>query len=513
MSRVKASSAVLSLAALAVACEPDVKAVTGGPEQGVTPEYEQAETAITVAHREPLVDVITIAFNDRTQDPSDPKTVYPSPEERIIYRGESLMGWSTSSNDGASFAYRGKVSPPTDWAVIWGDPSLTTAGSSSKVYLATLGVSNLTFPGMVTGSMHPYLDGFCVARSIDSGENFNDVACFKNGRCADSGARCKGVQDCGSHEACEGIFYDGTTLAANNSTVYFAAFNDETKQFDVWRADTSGLDFERMEDVPFKGRIMTLHPRLRFFGPRLYLLGHDVYANVLATYLDPGSATWSPSRRVANIVNFAEPITLSDGRTIRTANQFSFDIGLNPQTEANELRVAVTHKQAGTLKRYLQVYNCPWDLPPAQFDRDVTDCDAPAGWSTVNAPGDQWSPLLKVAGSPPKWKLVWRSRGSDPDGNVIGHRQGDLFVLPNGDKILVGLQLVEPQVPCNAQDLSNPNAPGYWGDYDDLTNLIAPLDFNTGSPRFVTAFTDNRSGCDFRTKWTADMHVGAAVIQ
>ena len=84
----------------------------------------------------------------------------------------------------------------------------------------------------------------------------------------------------------------------------------------------------------------------------------------------------------------------------------------------------------------------------------------------MDTPGDQWSPLLKVAGSPPKWKLVWRTRQSDPDGNVIGHRQGNLTVLPNGDKVLLGFDLVEPQVPCNAQDLSNPNGTGYWGDYD-----------------------------------------------
>ena len=42
MSNLKVSSAVLVLAAVTIGCEPDVKAVTGGPEQGVTPEYEQA---------------------------------------------------------------------------------------------------------------------------------------------------------------------------------------------------------------------------------------------------------------------------------------------------------------------------------------------------------------------------------------------------------------------------------------------------------------------------------------
>ena len=512
MSKLKASSAVWLLAVVAMGCDADINAVTGGPEQGVTPDYEQAETAITVAHSEPMVDIITIAFNDRTQDPSDPKTVYPSPEERIVYRGESLMGWSTSSNDGASFTYRGKVRPPTDWAVIWGDPSITTVGLGSTVYLATLGVSDVTFPGMVTGAMRPYLDGFCVARSIDSGESFKDVACFKNGRCADSGVRCKGVQDCGATEACEGIFYDGTTLAANNSTVYFAAFNYDAERFDVWRADTSGLDFELMEDIPFKDKIMYLHPRLRFFGPRLYLLGHDREYGVLATYLEPGSETWSPSRRVANFVDAYSKITLSDGRTIRRANQFSFDIGLNSQTKENELRVVATRVDAND-KRYLQVFTCPSDLTPDQYNPDAADCDAPPGWSTMDTPGDQWSPLLKVAGSPPNWKLVWRTRQSDPDGNVIGHRQGNLTVLPNGDKVILGFELVEPQVPCNAQDLNNPNDTGYWGDYDAITHLIAPQDFNTDSPRFVTAFTDNRSGCDFRTKWTADMHVGAAVIQ
>jgi hypothetical protein len=392
------------------------------------------------------------------------------------------------------------------------DPSITTVGLGSTVYLANLGVSDVKFPGMVTGSMHPYLDGFCVARSTDSGENFKDVACFKNGRCADSGARCKSVQDCGSHEDCEGIFYDGTALAADNSTVYFSAFNFDAKQFEVWRAATSGLDFELMEDIPFEGKIMHLHPRLRFFGPRLYLLGHDREYGVRATYLEPGSETWSPPRRVANFVDAYSKVTLSDGRTIRRANQFSFDIGLNPQTKENELRVVATRQDAND-KRYIQVFTCHPDLTPNQYNPDAADCDAPPGWSTMDTPGDQWSPLLKVAGSPPKWKLAWRTRQSDPDGNVIGHRQGNLTILPNGDKILVGLELVEPQVPCNAQDLSNPNDTGYWGDYDDLTNLITPLDFNTGNPRFVTAFTDNRSGCDFRTRWTADMHVGAAVMQ
>jgi hypothetical protein len=366
---------------------------------------------------------------------------------------------------------------------------------------------------MVTSAMQPYLDGFCVARSINSGEGFQDVACFKNGRCSASGDSCAGEQDCGSHEVCDGIFYDGTTLAANNSTVYFSSFNYDTDQFEVWQADSAGLKFKRMEDIPFKGKKMLLHPRLRFFGPRLYLLGHDNMGRVLATYLEPDSETWSPPRSVAHWVNSQGDVILSDGRRIRRANQFSFDVGLSPQTEANELRVAVTRKDAATDKRYILVFTCPPDLTPDEFDRDTADCDGSLGWSTIGAAGDQFNPLIKVAGSPPTWKLVWRSRGSDPDGNVIAHRHGHLGVLPDGTKILHGFPLVEPQVPCNAQDLSNPNDHGYWGDYDDVTNLIAPSDFNTGSPRFVTAFTDNRSGCDFRTKWTADMHVGAAVIQ
>jgi hypothetical protein len=118
--------------------------------------------------------------------------------------------------------------------------------------------------------------------------------------------------------------------------------------------------------------------------------------------------------------------------------------------------------------------------------------------------------LLKVAGNPPVWKLVYLSREENPNGNTVSVQQGNLVQAPNGSRTLVGSTLVEPQVPCTAQTVTNIHDPfAYWGDYNDLISLPSSP---ANSPRFITTFTDNRTGCDFRGKWTADMHVSVAVF-
>lgn len=145
--------------------------MTGAPGQGNTSDYEQAEAVASLGRADQLTDVITVAFNDRTTDPDDPKFIYPdgpSGTQRIVKRGASLMGWSYSLDGGQSFDYGGRVSPPTGWSVIWGDPALATSGSGFDVYLAELAGSDDEFPdsGELVNTGPP-LDGFCVAKSSD----------------------------------------------------------------------------------------------------------------------------------------------------------------------------------------------------------------------------------------------------------------------------------------------------------------------------------------------------------
>lgn len=85
-------------------CDNDLgQPATGSPFQGVTEDYEQAETAISVARIGGAsssygYDVVTVAFNDRTQDPTNPKIEYavddndPTIVHRTVHHGASLMG-------------------------------------------------------------------------------------------------------------------------------------------------------------------------------------------------------------------------------------------------------------------------------------------------------------------------------------------------------------------------------------------------------------------------------------
>ena len=494
---------------------PQESPVTGDPTQGDTEDFEQAETAITIVPRGAQADVIVVGFNDRTQNPADPKIEYPAANERILHRGASLMGWSTSTDVGASFTYHSQLAPPAGWSLLYGDPFLTTSGEQ-VVYMSNLGGSDAKFPASgeffsdATGpSVRTVLDGFCIARSADGGLSFPELRCFKHGTCTVGGTECANDAECApANGVCNGMLYDGTALAADTEFVFFASMSlpafVPTQTFDVWRASSSGLNFQRIVP-PFPGMKMATHPRLQIFNRHLYILGHEANGVVFASRLDLDDpmAVWSTPQAVSRDAVVQPEVLLSD-RSIRTANQFSFDIGMNPQTAMNELRVAITRRSEDN-KLFIELSRCPTDLS--------TNCSVATGWTTGALPGDQWNPMLKVSGTPALWKLVFMSRDSAPSGNVVSVRHGNLAVLPDSTRILSTSELIEPQIPCTAQDPSDPSSGGYWGDYNELTNLRAPGDLTGPEPRFIATFTDNRAGCNFRGRFTADMHVGAAVLQ
>ncbi|MCC6213240.1 MAG: hypothetical protein IT376_00085 [Polyangiaceae bacterium] len=499
----------------------DLPPVAGGPDQPPTSEFEQAEAVATWAFGEEGA-VISVAYNDRTQVLLDPKIVYPdgpNGQERIVKRGASLMGWSYSTDDGASFIYGGRVTPPPGWAVIWGDPALATLQySPSTVYLANLAGSDTAFPasGEVVNEA-PSLDGFCIARSTTAGASFASVHCFKKGICSNTGKSCRGrLNDClvpgpvPELGECEGIFYDGTALAAHGDDLYFAAAAVWSHEIHVWRAREGRLeDLELLADYsPFDREGMTLHPRFRVARGKLYVLAMRDGYYLLASHcqLADGCATWSPPLRVSAELASRPPIWLEDDRRIRTANQFSFDVG---PTEAgsDELRIVYTRLTAGG-RYYLESARCDPDLPESQVQPGFAVCSNQNtfGGEDHAHGADEYNPNLKVA-SPGVWRLTYLSRALGT--SQIEVKRANLVTLgiPPVD-LLPAFQLAPPQVPCT---YPMPNG-HYWGDYNDLIQ-IAP---GPAGPRFLAPFTinfDDGGACEFAGRWTADMHVGAAVFQ
>lgn len=512
---------LLSFIALSTGCELDGEPVAGMPEvQSVTADYEQAEAVVAVKDMGSGNQNIIIAYNDLTQDPNNPKIEYPlgpSGNQRIIHPGASLMGWSVSVDNGLSYIYGGRLSPPPDWSLLWSDPAITAgptiitdAAELKLVYWAQLAASVVKFPyneTIVTPTSPDVLDGFCVAMSTNGGLTFPSMRCFKQGICGGSTSSCEKNDDC---PQCNGDFYDGTALAHLNDTIYFSAFNFVKKTIEVWRANAGTLNFSRMSNPPFGSSTMIVHPRLRVFNGRLYVLGQRKDGFPMMTFLEDGSDEWHPPIIVGNQAAVLPVVLLSD-RKVRGGPQYSFDVAFGndgvPETRVLYTRVA----ESG--KFFLEATQCNADLLPSAADPAVAKCRVL--WNTSNSAGDQFNPLLKVAGGGfvgdtiAVWQGVWLSRRDDPSGNVLSLNRGKLQILANGAPLLVSLDLIEPQVPCSTTG-------GYWGDYNDLGVLVHNT--SPGGPQFVTPFTDNRSSvdptpCAFRGLPTADMHVSAVVFQ
>lgn len=153
------------------------------------PQAEQNETAVVGAFNLSAQPQIVIAYNDYSETPgklsfsADKKT-------RTISKGVSVSGWSTSKQNTNlnQFEYKGKLTPPSGWAALWGDPGLAVDESNkARVYYSTLALTESTWnlktnnSQSITDSPGPWLDGFCVARSDDGGSSFAaaDTKCFQ----------------------------------------------------------------------------------------------------------------------------------------------------------------------------------------------------------------------------------------------------------------------------------------------------------------------------------------------
>ena len=94
--------------------------VTGNDKQ--TASATQSETGATTSFAGGI-NRIVVAYNDET---NQSQLISYTQSDRVVSSGASLMGWSYSDNGGATWTYGGKLSPPKEWAVLWGDPALAT---------------------------------------------------------------------------------------------------------------------------------------------------------------------------------------------------------------------------------------------------------------------------------------------------------------------------------------------------------------------------------------------------
>ena len=456
---------------------PDDVIVAG---QGQTGNGKQAETGVNVSNVGGK-QVITITYNDGTDVGN--KLNYTA-TTRTVNAGATQLGWSYSLDAGVSWKYGGSVSPPPGWAVLWGDPAITSDFADQRyVFISNLAVPTSKVPpgGNMTGPMNQYMGGACIARSEDGGITFKIHQCVTNN----------------SH------FYDGSSMVAagqpDDHRVFAAFFDVVTGQVDVWASPTDTGVFQRLSN-PFPGINMASHPRLRFDRARnaLYVAAMDPAGQV---YINRYITGWGePIVATLPSAGGSVSVELSD-RTLRTAAQFSFDVGLASEIGDDSVRIAYTVEDEATGKLYIRGAYC---------DAELTHCGDAPEWGTTPGnfalDGEQFNPQLRAYkrfGDPGVWKLTYMSTDGDPNGNTVSYKQGE-FAVVNGVRFHIPLDLITRQIVCS--DLR-----GYWGDYDELQ--VLGFDEDSNEPIFVFAHADSRKGCHSRWQYTSrELHIAAVVF-
>ena len=487
----------LLAAGLFSGCAPDHRTVSGREDSDPTWRGTQSETASAVAAVGR--DVIFMAtYND---DTDDGKVVYTN-NDRVVYPGASLLGWSYSRDRGVTWTYGGKVKPPPGVAALWGDPAIVVSRTfPNRVYISSLAIAQEKIP---PSGHHGWLDegsitGACVARSDDGGVHF-------------------AIQSCVTES---GHFYDGSTLAAGfgNDPRIFAAFLDtNAKKIDVWASADGLAPFTKLAD-PFPGMMMYSHPRLAYDQASGALLVAAIRIPEQQIYMNRLVGTvWQQPVLASNPVSRVDiPV---GKQTIRAAPGFSFDVGAPSVTEQEDgnirvgddaIRMLYTTRDAETQRLYIRGTGCSADL---RVCRDVPQWGTTPG--NLSTPGHQWNPTVKAwigfIGVPPIWKATYHTTDDDP--NAVSIKQGNLGVLPNGTPAFLPLDLVGPKPVCPDLRYGSPGSAksGYWGDYNEMA--FAGLNPGSKTPEFLLCFSDSTKGCISQSEFTSEhLHVSSVVFQ
>ena len=456
--------------------------VTG--QTKATAEAMQSETSATTSYAGKKHRVV-VAFNDETGN--EGKVVYTA-TTRQINAGASLMGWSYSEDKGKTWTYGGKVAPPPGWAVLWGDPAMTTSGASyATVFLSNLAIPNAKMPangisGYVTyGSKGAYIGGACIAKSTDGGVTFANHQCVSNKD-----------PDGGDPDAVKGHFYDGGSMASTPAGEVFAAYIDiTTSRIEVWRAPNANSAFGKLPN-PFPGLVAATHPRLRAnLDGSLYVAtvvsGPLVYINRYK------NGAWQGAVQASETTVTYPQIDLNSSvggqpLKVRTGPQFSFDVGAASEGESDAIRFLYTRYDGKTQRHFVEGSACALDL---------SGCHPVAGWRAgLGTPGgtplEAFNPAVAAwrgfINLPPHWTSSFYERYGQSVTTVNLARMNLAYV--NGTALGIPVDLAKKITVC-------PDNRGYWGDYDDMLHV----GFDNTTPAFVR-FTSSDHGKGCVQRWT-----------
>ena len=485
-----AGFALLLLQACSVLSCSNRNGVTGG-QGSPTNSGTQTETSSTLALTGG-VSRIVVAFNDETNEGS---TITYTASNRHVTSGASLMGWSYSDTQGASWTYGGKVPAPPDWPVLWGDPAITTSQSSyGIVWMSNLAVPSAKLPpGGIDGYLdytdsEAYIGGACIAKSTDAGKAFAVYQCV-----TDTSA-VAGVGD-----STQGHFYDGGSMVSSNTGEVFAAFVDvATSQIAVWRSPNDTGKFSPIAP-PFPGMYVGAHPRLRAAQDgSVYLatqvLVQDGPSNVVSQVMMNrwSSGAWGKPIQVSNngtvfygSVDFGTTVDGSE-LTWRVGNSFSFDVGASSPNGSDAVRLLYLreisgHRSLAASACYADLHQC-FDVPQWSFQ----------GGGPGNTAVDIINPELAAwpgfIGLPATWQATWAYHYGTT--STVNLSRATLGYFPNSDNplVVIPVDILQNTPLCS-------DTRGYWGDYDSML-LIGWQGTSSLWMRFIT---DSSQGCP--TRW------------
>jgi hypothetical protein len=496
--------ALLALLALLTGCATSGM-VTGRDDrtrQGGQAETDATTTFFRGVHR------VVVGYNDDTSQAA----IQYGANSRKVLRGASLMGWSYSEDRGDTWRYGGRLSPPSGWAALWGDPAVTTSKTSyGLVFLSSLAVPDAKFPasGIEGGFDSAVLGGACIARSTDGGVRFEHFQCIANK---------DPVQ--GLSNATLGHFYDGGSLAAGpRGEIYTSYIDIDTKQIDVWRSPDGQKPFVRLPQA-FPNYYVGSHPRLRVSTDgTLYLMavvkmaaGNDSPYGLVGSRFRDGA--WESPKlilsKVAHYPSIDFGSSVQGARLIlRTGPQFSFDIGVRSERFDDSVRFLVTHANDRGL--FLRGGIC---------NEQLTGCFWHNGWTFGNPVTqgrggrmDVFNPNVTafqgiIFGALPRWHASFLVREGDSTKTVSLTRATLGYIddpdLGTSKAFSIPIDIARDVPVCT--DVRPRLEGGYWGDYDGFL----PVDVQEDRVRFLRFMTTSALGCTKRWTYSAEhQHVQA----
>jgi hypothetical protein len=435
-------SLAVTTGGLAVGCSDRIDA-TATVEQGLVTQ------AVSGAAAETVVSSLASGKLVMTYNENDPSKITFNNDGRQVARGASMMGFAqVGLFDGTKIT--GRVRPPSEWAVLWGDPSITRSRANPQnVYIANIAVPANKFPGIINGPIDAapasvcgsYLGGACVARSSDGGRNFtltnND--CFRR------------TTDCAL-----GAYYDGSSIETSPEGRIYAAFVDvQRNRIDVWMAGGHNSPFSRITDppTPVSG---AAHPRLKFGPGGLYLLYQSGNSLLISRYSGGSSFTgsWTPYTTVATVGSFSGTVSFGANKGVRLGPDYDLDIGLTEGGTTAGARIIHTDATS-TGKLFVSLSSCFTDPNQA-----ITCGDRGSGWTTATLTGDQFKPAIAVTADSNVWWISFLNTNGVPNRTVeLWSAQVSVGFQGVGSMRL--RREVAAQTPC-------PDLRGYWGDYDSM---------------------------------------------